>query len=130
MTAQHDCPSDRVGVGVRLPRGRQEDAFLQRQERGRKSGIHYGSSKTKPVASFSPNSLGLYDMSGNVFEWTCSAYTKSYDGSEQKCSVSAEDYSFRGGSWANDPRVVRSAYRFSFGPSSRGGDLGFRLARD
>ena len=57
--------ADRVGVGVRLPRGRQEDAFLQRQGRGRKSGIHYGSSKTKPVASFSPNSLGLYDMNGN-----------------------------------------------------------------
>jgi len=48
---------------------------------------------TTPVASFAPNSLGLYDMSGNVDEWTCSSYNESYDGSEQECAVSASKYS-------------------------------------
>jgi hypothetical protein len=48
---------------------------------------------TTPVAIFAPNSLGLYDMSGNVDEWTCSSYNESYDGSEQECAVSASKYS-------------------------------------
>jgi formylglycine-generating enzyme required for sulfatase activity len=72
--------------------------FCNGKDEASKSGIHYRSSKTKPVASFAPNSFGLYDMSGNVAEWTCSAYTASYDGSEQKCAVSAGYYSLRGGS--------------------------------
>ena len=84
----------------------------------------------KPVASFAPNSLGLYDMSGNVYEWTCSEYKRNYRGSDQKCAVSASEYSLRGGSWFNVPWLVRSAYRLSNEPDFRDYDLGFRLARD
>ena len=70
-------------------------------------------------------------MSGNVAEWTCSQYKKSYDGSEQKCSVSASKYSLRGGSWDNVPRGVRAADRLGYGPAHRNFyALGFRLARD
>jgi formylglycine-generating enzyme required for sulfatase activity len=69
-------------------------------------------------------------MSGNVWEWTCSAYTASYDGSEQKCAVSADFYSLRGGSWGNEPRRVRAAYRFNLNPDNSFNFLGFRLARD
>ena len=104
--------------------------FCNGKDKTSKSEIHYRSPKTKPVASFAPNSLGLYDMSGNVWEWTCSEYKKSYDGSEQECSVSAEDYSLRGGSWLNEPRLVRSANRDYDGPGYRSFYLGFRLARD
>ena len=81
------------------------------------------------------NAFGLHDMLGNIREWTCSEYKKCYDGSEQKCAVSASRYSLRGGSWSSRPRWVRAADRFSYDFSSlpvhRGSDLlGFRLARD
>ena len=70
-------------------------------------------------------------MLGNVWEWTCSEYKESYDGSEQKCSVSANYYSLRGGSWLDRPRWVRAANRFNFGyPDYRYSYIGFRLARD
>ena len=95
-----------------------------------KSEINYRGGETKPVASFAPNSLGLYDMSGNVFEWTCSEYKKSYDGSEQKCAASASRYSVRGGSRYNDQKRVRATYRMVLAPVDRNSDLGFRLALD
>ena len=81
--------------------------------------------------SFKPNAFGLFDMLGNVWEWTCSAYTKSYEGSEQECAVSARKYSLRGGSWNSFPWGVRAAYRGFYDlPGSRGFNFGFRLARD
>jgi serine/threonine-protein kinase PpkA len=82
------------------------------------------------VGSFKPNAFGLHDMLGNVFEWTCSEYKKSYDGSEQECADRASSYSLRGGSWNGGPRGVRAAYRLSDGPDTRNIYLGFRLARD
>ena len=69
-------------------------------------------------------------MLGNVVEWTCSQYKKSYDGSEQKCSVSAKYYSLRGGSLVSNPRTVRSANRLYLGPDFRFYFIGFRLAQD
>ena len=88
--------------------------------------------ETSPVGSFSSNTFGLQDMLGNVWEWTCSEYTWSYDRSEQKCSVSADNYSLRGGSWSNPPRGVRAANRYntSTGPWYRSINIGFRLAQD
>jgi len=88
---------------------------------------------TTPVGQKVPNGLGLYDMSGNVQEWTCSAYVADYDGSETRCLGKNNPDSkraFRGGSWGNVPGWVRSSKRF-WGPSaSRGNFLGFRLAQD
>jgi formylglycine-generating enzyme required for sulfatase activity len=130
----------RTGKRFRLPteaeweyacrEGGKKVRFCNGKDEASKSGIHYTSSKTKPVASFSPNSLGLYDMSGNVWEWTCSEYKKSYDGSEQECAVSAEDYSLRGGSWDNGPWWVRAALRYVSYPDFRYYGVGFRLAQD
>ena len=130
----------RTGKRFRLPteaeweyacrEGGRKVRFCNGKDEASKSGIHYRSSKTKPVASFAPNSFGLYDMSGNVAEWTCSAYTASYDGSEQKCAVSASTYSLRGGSWNYGPWLVRSASRLSLEPDNRYTNLGFRLAQD
>jgi len=131
----------RSGKGFRLPteaeweyacrEGGKKVRYCNGKDEASKSGIHYRSSKTKPVASFAPNSLGLYDMSGNVAEWTCSAYKENYDGSEQKCSDSARFYSLRGGSWSGIPRWVRAANRYVYGlPDARHISLGFRLARE
>ena len=93
-------------------------------------GSRWDNEQTAPVGSFKPNAFGLFDMLGNVWEWTCSAYTESYDGSEQKCSVSASTYTLRGGSWSNEPRRVRAAYRNFYYPDNRYNFIGFRLARD
>ncbi|WP_426994681.1 SUMF1/EgtB/PvdO family nonheme iron enzyme [Methylomonas sp. CM2] len=86
---------------------------------------------TAPRGQFLPNGFGLYDISGNVWEWTCSAYnTKNgYDGSEKRCS-SAGLRAIRGGSWDNGPVDLRSAYRGGYNPVNRDFNLGFRLAQD
>ena len=93
-------------------------------------GSRWDDDETAPVGSFKPNAFGLFDMLGNVWEWTCSEYKKSYDGSEQKCAVSASKYPLRGGSWLHGPGYMRSAARYVGGLGSRTSFRGFRLARD
>ena len=85
---------------------------------------------TAPVASYRPNAFKLYDMLGNVSEWTCSEFKSNYDKTETRC---ADDHhqggylTVRGGSWRDSPRLVRSADRNRRKPDSRDNDLGFRL---
>jgi len=88
------------------------------------------SNKTHPVGQKAANGFGLYDMSGNVWEWTCSTYDKKYGGAEKECSEnSASNPALRGGSWFKPPAVVRSAIRTSHVSIERSSDIGFRLAR-
>jgi formylglycine-generating enzyme required for sulfatase activity len=84
-----------------------------------------------PVGSFAANPFRLHDMVGNVWEWTCSAYTSDYDGSEATCSGKnhADARVLRGGGWTYVPRGVRSANRYKWSPGARGANLGFRLAQ-
>ena len=97
-------------------------------------GNHFDGNQTTKVKSFASNDFGLYDMLGNVSEWTCSMYQNRYSGSEKKCAnqVAAEnlDYSIRGGSWSSDLSRVRSAYRTFQFPTGSSASRGFRLARD
>lgn len=87
--------------------------------------------KTHPVGQKSPNGYGLYDMSGNVWEWTCSAYDANYGGSEQNCTNKDTDVGrvLRGGSWLNNPGYARSAIRNWYDAALRNYYNGFRLAR-
>ena len=97
---------------------------------GAKTGVFLG--KTAPVGSYPANPWGLYDMHGNVWEWTCSAYTEQYDGSESICINDANNVRrvIRGGSWDIDPVYLRSANRNGDSAANRYSDIGFRLAQD
>lgn len=92
---------------------------------------NYVSSEKKPVGSHQPNAFGLYDMLGNVMEWTASSYDLSYGGAERQiASLDASgDRVSRGGSWDHSPRPVRSAGRLYGTPDVRRDYLGLRLAR-
>jgi formylglycine-generating enzyme required for sulfatase activity len=82
-----------------------------------------------PVGSFSPNPFGLHDTAGNVWEWTCSEYEKTYQGKETRCVSNAGLFVLRGGSWFNNARGTRAADRYWSEPATRSVNLGVRLAR-
>ena len=87
---------------------------------------------TSPVGSFPPNGYGLYDMVGNVWEWTSSLYRdypyRSDDGREDPRSRKARVA--RGGSWYAAPQYLRASGRLGLSHASRINDVGFRCARD
>ena len=86
--------------------------------------------KTHPVATKLPNELGIYDMSGNVWEW-CSDWYGGYTSGAQTNSKGPYDGShcvIRGGGWVSDAGLCRSSYRYYFSPGGQGGFLGLRLA--
>ena len=85
---------------------------------------------TAPIGSFRENRYGLFDILGNVWEWTCSPYDEGFRGAENRCAAGAGSAVARGGSWSNSPRWVRSAGRFANRSDVRFDLVGFRLARD
>jgi formylglycine-generating enzyme required for sulfatase activity len=89
--------------------------------------------RTVPVDSFAPNPWGLYQVHGNVWEWTQDCWNASYTGAPSDGSAwTTGDCSrgvVRGGSWIYSPQLLRSAVRNGVTPDNRGNNLGFRVGR-
>jgi formylglycine-generating enzyme required for sulfatase activity len=89
--------------------------------------------QTHPVGQKKPNSWGLYDMHGNIWELCQDKWHPDYDGAPPDGSAweggSSSIRVFRGGSWLNLAGVCRSAYRNRSGPGNRYDYLGFRVLR-
>ena len=88
---------------------------------------------TAPVGGYAPNRFGLYDMIGNVWEWTEDCWNASYAGAPADGSAwlagDCTQRVLRGGSWSTVPRYARSATRFRNPADYRDNLTGFRLAR-
>ncbi|MDX2287028.1 MAG: SUMF1/EgtB/PvdO family nonheme iron enzyme [Bacteroidia bacterium] len=90
--------------------------------------------QTHPVGQKNPNRLGLYDLSGNVWEWCEDYWHSDYKGAPSDGSAWVEtgntglDRVYRGGSWGYDARDCRVSCRGHASPGRRSTYLGFRLA--
>jgi iron(II)-dependent oxidoreductase len=93
-----------------------------------------GQDRTWPVGSKPANGFGLYDMAGNVWEWTADCRHDNYRGAPKDGrpwdSNRCDRRVVRGGSWNDGPQLLRVSYRSWVDPGNRGDDLGFRCAQD
>ena len=96
-----------------------------------------GNRYTAPVGSYKPNEFGLYDVLGNVWEWTADCWHESYEGAPADGRAWEEEHAgdctqrvVRGGSWLNPVRYLDATLRNQVGNSYRDSTVGFRVARE
>jgi formylglycine-generating enzyme required for sulfatase activity len=92
-----------------------------------------GYAYTSPVASFTENAFGLYDMIGNVWEWVEDCWNDNYSGAPTDGAAwmggSCSERVQRGNSWQHKISSTRTAYRLRNPAAMRDDDVGFRLVR-
>ena len=102
---------------------------------GRRSGGECGVQLdgTTAVMSFEPNSWGLYDMHGNVWEWTMDCWNSSYQGATNSIAPRTSGNCVRrvqrGGAWLSSPNELTATYRTSHDNTIRHRNNGFRLVQ-
>lgn len=89
-------------------------------------------SNTAPVGSFRSNPFGVYDILGNVREWTCSKYEFAYNGEERICATTDTVIfvTVRGGAYNSGSEWIRSTYRLKRRPETMMKNTGFRVVRE
>jgi formylglycine-generating enzyme required for sulfatase activity len=89
--------------------------------------------KAHPIGRKMPNELGIYDMSGNIYEWCSDWYSPDYYRNSSRVNPQGPDEGIkrviRGGSWYFDSSGLRVAEREGANPDFRYGYIGFRLCR-
>ncbi len=95
--------------------------------------VDISADKTHPVGQKAPNAWKLFDMHGNICEWTNDWYAKDYYGSAPKMNpagpASGSEKSIRGGSWVDNSGSCKASKRRSFNPKKNYSDIGFRVVR-
>ena len=82
-----------------------------------------------PVKSKAPGRFGLYDMLGNVWEWTQSVFKPHPFHKGDRKLFNPKLYVAKGGCWFSEPETVRASLRAAFAPNERRGNIGFRCVR-
>ncbi|MBO4858981.1 MAG: SUMF1/EgtB/PvdO family nonheme iron enzyme [Treponema sp.] len=134
-----------AATGYRLPT-EAEWEYAAREGRGKSSTLYSGSANinevawygensaisTHNVATKKPNSLGLYDMCGNVAEWCWDYYAPTLPAGAQtnpQGPKMGDSHVKRGGSWLDDPQQCTVFYRSGSAPNGKSSSLGFRVCR-
>ena len=88
---------------------------------------------TAPVGSKAANAFGLYDLIGNVWEWTADCFADDYNGAgweaTARTQASCPAHAVRGGDWFSSPSSLRPAVRAKASPDAHHDDIGFRVVR-
>lgn len=89
---------------------------------------------THPVGEKLPNELGIYDMTGNVYEWCFDKYNRDYYGYSPNVNPEGPEQGssrvLRGGSWGDQSKACRTRYRVSVGEYTNYFMYGFRFVKD
>ena len=89
--------------------------------------------RTAPVGSFAPNDFGVYDMTGNVWEWVDGWLDDGYYASSPRINPPGADTGYariaRGGSWLNFAAALRTSVRLPFAQTGQTSNVGVRCAR-